>query len=75
MILNMDFKPVISISPGDEVLCPGFFGDFLKLTMKSSVVGESVGGMIVLIKYDETNKSFIPYAFLDSRRIKEIDFG
>lgn len=74
MILNLDLKPVTSISIGDTVLCPGLFGDYFKLKMGSESIGESEGGMVVNIKYNNDTKTYIPIAYLDGRKILKCDF-
>ena len=74
MILNLDLKPATHISTGDTVLCPGFFGDYFKLKMGSETIGESEGGMVVQIKYDDDTKTYRPNVYLDSRRILNCSF-
>jgi hypothetical protein len=74
MILNLNFKPVEEIVIGDTVLCTWGDSTFLKIKMKSGTIGETDGGMIVSIAYDEQTKIFYPNAFLDGRKILNVSF-
>jgi len=73
MIKDLNGEPITSLSPGDEILVPGFFGDYFKMTMGDSNIADSEGGMCALIKYDSESKRFHLKALLDSRRINTLD--
>lgn len=73
-ILDLDGSEKVSLSPGDEILVPGLFGDYYKMTMGDSNIANSEGGMCALIKYNVQSERFHVTALLDSRRINTLDF-
>ena len=73
IIKNLNRHPITSLTPGDEILVPGLFGDYFKMVMGDSNIANGEGGICALIKYDSESKTFNVTALFDSRRINTLD--
>jgi len=74
LIKNLNGELIISLTPGDEILVPGLFGDYFKMIMGDSNIANSEGGMCAVIKYDSDNKVFYTNAIFDSRKINKLNY-